>query len=159
MPGSWRKNIWTPCYTNSEPWPGETFSLPPRAVNSFLFPKTMMGESQPHDCAPPYGIAKFLRSGLNRPKSDFRNYTSFTNLLLFLKFSASFRPETGQGRPARIPAVNKGMLNLFNGRRGYAIGPIEEVGIVCRSSGDEEEVLLWAFQSWDCRFRVVLQLL
>ena len=84
-----------------------------------------------HD-APPYGIAKILRSGLNRPKSDFRNYTSSTNLLL---------------------------LNLFNGRRGYAIGPIEEVGIVGRSSGDEEEVLLWAFQSWNGRFRVVLQLL
>src|SRR5262249_40993796 len=36
---------------------------------------------------------------------------------------------------------------------GNTVGAIEEVGIVRRPAGDEEEILLWAFQSRNGRFR------
>jgi hypothetical protein len=50
-------------------------------------------------------------------------------------------------------------LDFFYRHGGNAVGPIEEVGIVGRPAGDKEEVLLWAFQCWNGRIRVVLQML
>src|SRR5262249_42398705 len=39
------------------------------------------------------------------------------------------------------------------------VSAVEEVGIVRRPAGDEEEVLLWAFQGRNGCFRIALQLL
>jgi hypothetical protein len=50
-------------------------------------------------------------------------------------------------------------LGIFHRPGGNAVGPIEEVGIVGRPTGDEEEVLLWAFQGRNGRIGLVLQML
>src|SRR5215472_18465505 len=64
------------------------------------------------------------------------------------------------GLPSFVYASNTfWQLGLFHRPGSNAVGPIEEVGIVGRSTGDEEEVLLWAFQGRNGRIVVVLQML
>ena len=50
-------------------------------------------------------------------------------------------------------------LDILYGNGSYAVGPIEEVGIVGRPPGDEEQVLLRALQRWDSGLGVILQML
>src|SRR4029453_14366594 len=63
---------------------------------------------------------------------------------------------SGTGVMRQVPLWQ---LSLFHRPGGNAVGPIEEVGIVGRPAGDEEEVLLWAFQGRNGRIGVVLQML
>src|SRR5262245_40656321 len=50
-------------------------------------------------------------------------------------------------------------LDIFHRPGGNAVGPIEEVSIVGRPTGDEEKVLFWTFQGRNGRLGVVLQML
>src|SRR5687767_2890391 len=64
--------------------------------------------------------------------------------------SAACSRNAGRSRALRSSrrrsVIDAPPLGLFHRPGGDAVGPIEEVGIVGRAAGDEQEVLLWAFQ-------------
>src|SRR5262245_50465762 len=58
---------------------------------------------------------------------------------------------------AMPPCRYHGPLGLFHRHGGHTVGAIEEVGVVGRPAGHEQEVLFRAFQGRDGGLRVVLQ--